>query len=417
MGGEAYPTQVAVWADYDLDGDVDLFGGNEFFPGQLFRNEGDGSFTDVAESAGVLNEDGQGGFLCAKGANWGDYDNDGDPDLFVSNYGRPNRLYRNDGDGSFTDVAPELGLDQPAYEIRPDDGPRRGMITALGKDFASAREKDQTFTTWWWDFDNDGWLDLYAGGFGSALEDVVADYIGEPTPENRRLRVYRNLEGKGFENVAPRLGLDRVRLPMGANFGDVDNDGWLDFYLGTGRPPYEYLVPNVLYKSIGGERFVDVTPAAGVGHLQKGHGVAFGDVDNDGDQDILAQIGGAFPGDGFRDSLFANPGNENRWLTVVLRGVRSNRDGIGARIEVVVETPAGTRQIRLTTGTGGSFGASSLQQEVGLGDATRIAKLVVDWPASGTRQEFTDVPLDAFVQVVEDEDELRLLERTAFRFR
>ena len=123
---------------------------------------------------------------------------------------------------------------------------------------------------------------------------------------------------------------------MGANFGDLDNDGWLDFYLGTGYPDYEGLIPNVMYRNRGGTGFADVTTAGGFGHLQKGHGVSFADLDNDGDQDVFEQMGGAYPGDGFADVLFENPGFGNHWIAVKLVGARSNRSAIGARIRVEI---------------------------------------------------------------------------------
>ena len=108
--------------------------------------------------------------------------------------------------------------------------------------------------------------------------------------------------------MTAEVGLDRVVLPMGSNFGDLDNDGFLDIYLGTGRPSYSYLMPNVLLRNDGGRRFEDVTAATGTGHLQKGHGVAFADWDRDGDADIFLEAGGAAPGDRAHNVLFQNPG-------------------------------------------------------------------------------------------------------------
>ena len=128
---------------------------------------------------------------------------------------------------------------------------------------------------------------------------------------------------------------------MGVNFGDLDNDGFLDFYLGTGDTFFETVVPNIMYRNNGGRDFTDVTFSGGFGHLQKGHGIAFGDLDRDGDQDIFAQSGGAYVGDAFSNSLFENPGHGNRWISVRLVGVGSNRAAIGARIRVELVTEAG----------------------------------------------------------------------------
>ncbi|HVR29985.1 MAG TPA: FG-GAP-like repeat-containing protein, partial [Thermoanaerobaculia bacterium] len=319
LGDERLPTQTGAWADYDNDGNVDLYVGSEhgdhLFDGpcRLYRNSGDGTFTEVAKEAGVDHR----GFV--KGVVWGDYDEDGFPDLYVSTLGGPNRLYHNNRDGTFTDVAPQAGVDRPIY----------------------------SFPVWFWDFDNDGHLDLYVPSYKGVVDAVgvaAISYFGAEIPWERPA-LYRGDGRGGFRDVAADMGLDRFHLPMGANFGDVDGDGWLDFYLGTGYPDYEGLLPNVLYRNLAGRGFADVTMAAGVGHLQKGHGIAFFDYDHDGDLDIYAQMGGAFPGDRFADALFANPGFGNHWIELVLEGRRTNRSAIGARIRVDVEENGRMRSI------------------------------------------------------------------------
>jgi hypothetical protein len=126
---------------------------------------------------------------------------------------------------------------------------------------------------------------------------------------------------------------------MGANFGDLDNDGWLDMYFATGSPPYEALMPNVMLRNVEGRHYVDVTTAGGFGSLQKGHGVAFGDLDNDGDQDIFNELGGLYLGDAYYNTHYENPGNANHSVTLKLVGRRTNRLAYGARIKVVVKTP------------------------------------------------------------------------------
>ena len=173
---------------------------------------------------------------------------------------------------------------------------------------------------------------------------------------------------------------------MGCNFGDLDNDGWLDFYLATGDPDLATLIPNRMYRNHGGSHFQDVSTATGTGHLQKGHGVSFADLDNDGDQDIYVIMGGAFPGDNAHNCLFQNPGSTNRWIHLHLEGVRANRAAIGARIHVLLETPAGPRSIHRTLSSGASFSANPLRQEIGIGDAKRIVAVEIQWPGSGTRQ-------------------------------
>ena len=363
LAQKSYPNQAAGWADYDNDGDLDLFLGNEqdqhveHAPCQLFRNNGLGAdgrvtFTDVASEAGVENG------RYAKAVAWGDYDNDRFPDLYVSNRDGENRLYHNNGVGAdgrvtFTDVAPKLGLTDPKV----------------------------SFNSWFWDYDNDGDLDLYVATYEAWLDAVAAGYMGLDSPRPYQLAaLYRNDGDGGFRDVAADSGLDRITVTMGSNYGDADNDGYLDMYLGTGNIRYEALMPNLLYRNRGGTGFADVTTAAGVGHLQKGHGVSFADLDNDGDQDIYIQLGGGVPGDVFGNALFENPGNGNHWLKVRLVGVESNRSAIGARLRLELREEGKKRAVYREVTSGGNFGANPLRQEIGLGRAEVVDVLEVFWP-------------------------------------
>ncbi|HED64951.1 MAG TPA: CRTAC1 family protein [Planctomycetes bacterium] len=385
----AMPTQAAVWADFDNDGDLDLYIANESmvkedpnqdFPSQLFRNNGDGTFTDVAAEAGVTNDS------YGKAVTVGDFDDDGDVDLYVSNFG-PNRLYRNDGGLRFTDVAPELGVTEPE-----------------GRSFAS----------WFFDYDNDGKLDLLSLSYSGSSSDLVAEklHLKRTWP---RPRLYHNLGGR-FEEVGKEAGLDRFILPMGANFGDIDGDGWLDLYLTTGDPSLESIVPNVMLRNDGGRTFQDVTTAGGFGHLQKGHGVSFCDLDNDGDQDVYHQLGGFYYGDRYQNAFFENPGNGNHFLTLKLVGTTSNRDAVGARVSVVVRTPGGTRTLHRSVGSLSSFGGSPHRQELGLGDATGIEEVRIRWPRTQQEQVFRDLSMDAFYRIVEGEEQPERLERKRLVF-
>ncbi len=379
------PSQAVVWADFDNDGLLDLYFCHESrietaksamnHLCEMYRNQGDGTFTNVANTAGVTNS------RFAKGVAAGDYDNDGDMDIYISNIGA-NRLYRNDGGMRFVDVAPELGVVDPP---------------------------GRSFACWFFDYDNDGDLDLWVNAYGAQVSDVLLSAQGKPHHASP-MCLYRN-EGDGtFTNATKETGLDRAWLPMGCSFGDFDNDGWLDVYLGTGDPMYDSIQPNVALRNDRGRRFVDVTGASGLGHLQKGHGVVFADVDDDGDQDVFHQLGGFFPGDAFANALFENPGNGNHFVKVELVGTKSNRQGIGARIEVELATPQGARSLHHAVGCVSSFGQAPRRQEIGLGDATKIVSIEIDWPASGTHQSLTGVPLDSSIRVTEGENGFETLQ-------
>ena len=241
------------------------------------------------------------------------------------------------------------------------------------------------------DYDNDGWLDIFSCGYGVRnVGSVAADYLGLPHGAERP-RLYKNNRDGTFTDVTKEAGLYRVLLGMSGNFGDLDNDGFLDIYLGTGAPDLGTLIPKRMMRNDGGRRFQDVTTAGGFGHLQKGHGIAFGDLDNDGDQDVYISLGGAYEGDFYYNALFENPGTTNRWLKLKLTGTKSNRAGIGARIKVTVDESTGERIICKTVNSGGSFGASPLRQEIGLGQARSIRNVEIWWPASGLRQNFADL--------------------------
>jgi hypothetical protein len=203
---------------------------------------------------------------------------------------------------------------------------------------------------------------------------------------------------------------------MGANFGDIDNDGFLDIYMGTGNPSYGSLMPNVLLRNKEGKFFVDVTMSSGTGEWHKGHGVAFADLDNDGDEDIVAEIGGATLGDKHTMRVFENPGNHNDWISLKLVGVKTNRAAIGARIKVTVENKGrGSRSIYRSIGSGGSFGASPLEQHIGLGSDARIMNLEIWWPVSNTRQHFSNVEKNQALKITEFSSDLTRIERTTYR--
>jgi hypothetical protein len=207
-------------------------------------------------------------------------------------------------------------------------------------------------------------------------------------------RLYRNDSDGTFTDVTEATHLNKIMLSMGSNFGDLDNDGYLDFYVGTGAPDPRFLMPNRMFRNDAGLVFQEVTASGGFGTIMKGHGVAFGDIDQDGDQDLYVVLGGAYEVDLAQNQLFINPGHANSWITLRLQGVSMNRGAIGARIKVNVATPDGPRDIYATVGSGGSFGASSLQQEIGLGAATSIRSLSVTWSSAGTTDVYSQVDLN-----------------------
>jgi hypothetical protein len=381
--GEPIATGSAAWGDYDQDGRVDLFVCGEYpepdgSPGtpppdrrnlcRLYHNRGDGTFRDVAAAAGVVNQ------RYARGAAWGDYDDDGRLDLYVTNRDGPGRLYHNEGDGTFRDVAPSLDV----------VGPAGGSAC------------------WFWDYDNDGRLDLFVTGDQVTLAETVAFALGRPDHGAGRPRLYRNLGGDGFREVAREVGLDRPLAALGCNFGDVDNDGFLDLYIGVGWRCYSSLMPNRMFRNADGQRFEDVTFSSGTGSLRQGNGVSFADFDDDGDLDLFVQAGGAVPGDVADNLLFLNPGHGRHWLKVKLVGTRTNRAALGARIRVDLKVSEGrTRAIYRTVGNNSSFGGNSLVQSIGLGEATRVDALTVSWPTSRATQTFRDLAADQSIEITE----------------
>jgi len=275
-----------------------------------------------------------------------------------------------------------------------------------------------SFPAWFWDYDNDGWDDLLVLSYdvNSAMADMVArEYLGLPREavQNGKTlgaepsRLYRNNHDGTFTDVTSQAGLDKkVIYAMGSNYGDLDNDGWLDFYVGTGNPDLRSVIPNRMFRNVGGKRFEEVTLPGGFGHLQKGHAVAFADLDRDGNQDIYEVIGGAYEGDRYTTVLFENPGwPNNAWIELDLQGRTANRSAIGARVEVdVVEANGAPRTIRRTVGTGGSFGSGPLQLHVGLGRTNRVRALRIRWPDSArTVTSYSDLAVRRTYHITQGE--------------
>lgn len=371
----------AAWVDFDKDGKVDLWVCNFEREAELFHNEG-GKFRDVAKEVGV-------DFKSAcKGSSWGDINGDGWPDLFAANYGEPNRIYLNEGGKKFKRDS------QPLVEGNPT----------------------LAYTSWFFDVDNDGDLDLYVSAFNRDTKEYIKGLMGKEFKGDIP-RLFRN-DGKGhFEDATAEYGLNKLpMMTMGANIGDFNGDGYLDIYLGSGAVSFGDLGLHHAYLNMSGKKFEDITTAINMGNLQKGHGIAFADFENRGNQDVIAVNGGGFPGDKFFPSLYKNPGTGQHWLTVQLQGTNSNRSAIGARIRVVVKErdenkQEHTRDIFKLVGPGGSFGSNPLRSEIGLGQATSIERLEVTWPdRAHTVRSYKDIPMDRFVAIIEGENTAKILD-------
>ena len=365
------PTNTAAWADFDGDGWLDVAVGYESKEGDrhqsmLYRNNRNGTFTAV---------DGLGDPGFVKGVAWGDYNRDGRPDLYVSvMYGR-NRLLRNDG--------PQDARD-----------PSKGWKFTDVTETAGVGKQSNSFATWFFDYDNDGWPDIFVAGYSlEASADVGAFEMGLPVRAETP-KLYRNMHDGTFRDVTAEVHMDRVILTMGASFGDLDNDGWLDVYLGTGDSTYQALLPNRMFRNDGGVRFQDVTTAGDFGHLQKGHGVAFADLHRSGFEDVFEEMGGAQPGDAYQSALYKNPGNGNHWVTLKLEGVKSNRAAFGARIDVTVKDASGLRHIYRTAGFGSSFGGNPMEQHIGIGAAVSVSEVTVTWPSTSVVDRVKNVAAD-----------------------
>jgi hypothetical protein len=382
----------AAFADYDLDGDLDLYVANyaEFHmdeiprlgtqwkgtdvfvgpltlpevPDVLYRNEGDGIFTDVSEETGIAQAEPSYGF----GVLFADYDSDGDPDLYVANDSMANFLFRNQGNGRFADVA-------------------LSVYVAFGEQGHAQAGMGVT----WGDYNTDGHPDIFVTNFES-------DYN----------ILYQNNEEGIFSDVTFAAGLGTPSLSyvgFGTGFLDYDNDGDLDLLVANGHvyPQIDragtgttYAQPNHLFANSGDGHFELLLPQAGdsLGTARVSRGSCIGDLDNDGDLDLfITNLND-------RPTLLRNEtGNRQNWLGIKLIGTTSNRDGIGARVRLFA---AGRTQIRNVI-CGSSFLCSEDQRlHFGLGSQEQVDSLEVRWP-SGTVQRFANLPANRYLAIKEGE--------------
>jgi hypothetical protein len=327
----------------------------------LYHNNGNGTFADVTAQAG----------LAAAGTRYGltavafDYNNDGWPDLFVACDSSPNLLFRNNRNGTFTEVALETGC-----AVNGDGQAQANMGVAVG------------------DYDADGYLDLFLPHFA------------EDTPV-----LYRNSKGEFYDDLTTAAGLavNTRYICWGADFADLDNDGWLDIFHVTGSiypevesvyPDFKLKTPRVVYRNLGNGAFEEVSERCGPGVLEphSSRGCAFGDFDNDGNVDVLILNMGEPP------SLLKNDNRSgHHWINIKAVGIRSNRSGIGARLAV---TAGGRRQVREVLSGSSYISQSDLRQHFGLGGARKVDMIEVEWP-SGHEDRINDVAVDQFLIVQE----------------
>jgi hypothetical protein len=392
VGDRGWSTSAA-FADVDLDGDLDLFVGNYLdyptqdprvcrvgnseerlycdprkFAGQvdrLYLNEGasgDWSFVDRTEEYGLLSTEGK-----ELGVVFGDYDADGDPDLYLANDMAPNMLYRNDGDRFV-----EKGL--ASGTSLNDEG---GVEAGMGVDMADA--------------DGDGRLDLF-----------VTNFQWESNT------LYRNLGNGFFFDATVLAGITKASmayLGFGTGFFDVDNDGDLDLFIANGHVydnvekvdrAASYAQRNQLLENQGRGSFVERGDRGpGLELVQVSRGAAFGDMDNDGDVDIAVNNANDRP------ALLRNDGgNTGGWLGLELRGVASNRDAIGARVEVRVGDRVLVREVRRSASY---LSASDPRLLIGLGDRERAERVQISWP-TGAVQVLEKVPGNQYLVIAENEN-------------
>jgi hypothetical protein len=392
------PSQNAVWADFDLDGWLDLFIGNESipengnafnFPSELYHNQGDGTFKEISVQAGLQIN------TFVKGSTGGDINNDGLPDLYISVLNGSNKLFLN--------VSDEQGI-----KFRD--------ISAT----ANVGEPYVSFPTWMFDYNNDGWLDIFVSAYSDGSEDLPGKLLRAYGKKDDpfRPRLYRNNGNSTFTDMSIPMGLTEPAFTMGSNYGDLDNDGFLDFYLGTGEPNLKSTVPNKMYWNREGKKYDDITYSGGFGNIQKGHGVGFGDMDRDGGQDIFVRMGGSFEGDVYQNIFFENPmPHDNKWIVLKLEGVESNRMAIGARVEIEITEGGKTRKVYEMVSPGSSFGGNSLQLEIGLGKAETINAVKIYWPVKGgPPQEVSGLQVTKAYIIREGENATEVkYEHTAFK--
>jgi len=389
LGGDDNFAAGAAFLDIDGDGDLDLYVANYLkfaydqygprymrgipvyrdprqypaSPDILYRNNGDGTFTDISRESGIGLHAGWGmGMVCA------DYDNDGDTDIFVANDESQNFLFRNDGTGRFEEVGLIAGI---AYDLHGDEHGSMGVDCG--------------------DFDNDGWLDFYVTSYQSQLATL-----------------YRNMGDGTFQDVTLMTGAGAGTFPnvtWGNTIADFDNDGDRDIFVACGHlqdniekysDSSTYYQRNILLLNTGDGKFVNVSDESGDGLLVKlsSRGAGFDDLDNDGDLDAVILNSREKP-----TVLRNETKNANHWIQVRLRGVKSNRDGVGARVRVVAGELLLIDEVHSGRGYQSHYGT---RLHFGLGERDRIDRIEVYW-IGGASDVLHDLPADQILTITEGE--------------
>ncbi|MDZ7402001.1 MAG: FG-GAP-like repeat-containing protein [candidate division KSB1 bacterium] len=389
VGFRGWTTGVS-WADFNNDGFIDLYVCNRDLPNILYLNLGNGTFEDVTVQAKV------GCNLNSYFGAWGDYNNDGFVDIYVVNFelGQANILYRNNGDGTFSDVTFAAGVDGHAYAKSRgvawgdynNDGFLDLFVNNQAEDVLYKNNHDGTFTEVteqvgifdsgngygcaWGDYNNDGFLDLF----------VANNY-------NHGV-LFQNQQGISFIDATVNSGLDLAEGVCGCAWGDLDNDGYLDLYLYNAWGGREYLFHNQ-----GNGKFVETIGTSGITNYSCGNTASFGDYDNDGDLDLLTTT---YTATGTH--LYQNNGNHNNWLILHLIGTLSNQCAIGARAKIISKNQ---QQIREASGGAGYYSQDSFPLEFGLGQAQKIDSLIIFWP-SGIIWDTTNVSANQILTIYEE---------------
>lgn len=352
--GDSNHTEAIAWLDYNQDGFLDIFVFNRSANNALYVNLQDNTFVNAMGRAGIT------GNINAMGLAVADYDNDGDQDIYLVYDGnQANNLYKNNGDGTFTDVAVGAGVALKA----------QGMAPAFG------------------DFNNDGYLDIYITNLGKNV-------------------LYQNMGNGTFTDVSKSAGVQDIGMGWGLTWLDYDNDGYLDLYVSNASSFNSPPDPNVLYHNNGDQTFSIVNQNDPTNSLASSYGSACADINNDGYLDL------AITNEGGRNELFLNNGGSNNWLKIKLVGTASNRDAIGARITIRANN---NTQIREISGGSGWFSQNSSIVHFGLNDSETVDEIEIRWP-SGLVETFNNTQANNLLKIVEGESRITSVrERNNFK--